>query len=95
MAIRRTGPKLIIDAIAYVEAVHIDLTVENTAPAPGVLGRVVSAILADPALSEYIQTWAEESRLPAESPSSLSRPPMDATYARVRELLRRAGDECR
>jgi hypothetical protein len=93
MAIRRAGPDLIIDAMAYVEAVHIDLTVENTAPAPGVLGRVVSAILTDPALSEYVQTWVEESRLRDASPSSISRPPMDATYARVRELLRRAGDE--
>jgi hypothetical protein len=94
MAIRRADPELIIDAMAYVETVHIDLTVENTAPAPGVLGRVVSAILADPALSEYVQTWAEETR-PRDGSSSMPRPPMDATYARVRELLRRVGDESR
>jgi len=95
MAIRRADPELIIGAMAYVEAVHIDLTVENTAPAPGVLGRVVSAILTDSALSEYVQTWAQENRPRDGGPSSMSRPPMDATYARVRELLRRVGDESR
>ena len=95
MAIRRADPELIIDAIAYVETAHIDLTVENTAPAPGVLGRVVSAILADPALSEYVEAWAEDNRVHAINPLSISRPPIDAVYERVRELLRRAGDESR
>ena len=92
MALRREDPELIIDAIAYVEAVHIDLTAENTAPAPGVLGRVVTAIIADPALSEYVRTWAEAGRTRGESAFRRPTPPMDASYARVRELLRRAGD---
>ena len=81
--------------MAYVEAIHIDLTAENTAPAPGVLGRVVSAMLADPALSDYVRTWAEEGRMRRASASRCPPPPMDASYGRVCELLRRAGDERR
>jgi hypothetical protein len=93
MVSRREDPDLILSAMAYVEAVHMDVTAENTAPAPGVEGRVVSAILADPALSDYVQAWAHESRAPTASVQPPPRPPFDATYERVRELLRRAGDE--
>ena len=95
MAIRREDPELIIDAMEYVEAVHIDLTAENTAPALGVLGRVVAAILADPALSDYVRTWAGQARMRRASASWHQPPPMDASYERVCELLRRAGDERR
>jgi hypothetical protein len=95
MTIRRADPQLIVDAMEYVEAVHVDLTAENTAPAPGVLGRVVTAILADPALSNYVRTWAEERRTRQARASWRPRPPMDANYRRVCELLRRAGDERR
>jgi hypothetical protein len=80
---------LVLDAMAYVEAVHVDLTAENTAPAPGVEGRVVSAILADPALSDYVRDWAR-----ARGAGGTRRAPrFDAVYERVRELLRRTGDE--
>jgi hypothetical protein len=95
MVLRREDPDLILDAIAYVEAVHMDLTAENTAPAPGVEGRVVAAILADPALSDYVRTWASERRALEARLAPPPRPPIDATYERVRELLRRAGDERR
>jgi hypothetical protein len=49
MVLRREDPELVLDAIAYVEAVHRDLTAENTAPSSGVEGRVIAAIRADPA----------------------------------------------
>jgi hypothetical protein len=77
---RREDPELILSAMAYVEAIHKDVTAENTAPAPGVEGRVVSAILADPALSDYVRAWARENRAPVASveppPRRLSTRPM-------------------
>lgn len=95
MVLRREDPELVLGAMAYVEAVHMDLTAENTAPAPGVEGRVVAAILADPALSDFVRTWASERRALEASVAPPPRPPVDATYERVRELLRRAGEESR
>jgi len=95
MVLRREDPELILSAMAYVEAVHKDVTTEDTAPAPGVGGRVVSAVLADPSLSDYVRTWASETRTPEGSTGSRPRPHFDAAYERVRELLRRAGDERR
>ena len=97
MVLRREDPELILDAMAYVEAVHMDLTVENTAPPPGVEGRVVSAILADAGLSDYVRTRASEARAraPEGSAAPPPRPPVDAAYERVRELLRRSGDKAR
>ncbi len=86
IVLRREDPEPVLDAMAYVGAVHIDSTAENTAPALGVEGRVVAAILADPAPSDYMRTWALEA-----SVASLPRSPIDATYERVCELLRRAG----
>jgi hypothetical protein len=56
MVLRHEDPELVLDAIAYVEAVHRDLTAENTAPSSGVEGRVIAAIRADPALSDYMRT---------------------------------------
>jgi hypothetical protein len=93
--VRREDPELILDAMAYVEAVHMDVTVENTAPPSGVEGRVVAAIRADPALSDYVRTWASYRRALETSVAPPQPPPIDATYERVRELLRRAGDEPR
>jgi len=95
MGLRREDPELILDAMAYVEAVHMDLTAENTAPPPGVEGRVVAAILADPALSDYVRSRASERRAREAGAAPPPPPPIDATYARVRELLRRTGDKPR
>jgi len=92
MVPRREDADLILDAMSYVDAVHMDLAAENTAPAPGVAGRVVAAILADPALSDYVRSWASERRALEASVATFPRPPFDATYERIRELLRRAGD---
>jgi hypothetical protein len=91
--LRREDPEFILSAMVYVEAIHRDMTAENTAPAPGVEGRVVSAILADAALSDYVRTWASENRSLETCGGPPPRPPVDATYERVRELLRRVGDE--
>jgi hypothetical protein len=95
MVLRREDPELVLDAMAYVGAVHRDLTAENTAPSSGVEGRVIAAIRADPALSDYVRTWASDEGALEASVSPLRRPPIDATYERVRELLRRAGDQPR
>jgi hypothetical protein len=92
MVPRREDGDLILDAMSYVDLVHMDLTAENTAPAPGVAGRVVAAILADPSLSDYVRTWARDRRVLEASVTPTPRPPIDANYERVRELLRRAGD---
>lgn len=78
--------------MAYVDAVHRDLVAENTGPSPGVAGRVVIAILADPALSEYVRTWMSEAS-GLEATLSPIWPPIDASYERVRDLLRRTGDQ--
>jgi hypothetical protein len=87
------GTELILDAMSYLDAVHMDLAAENPAPAaPGVAGRVVGAILGDPSLSDYMRTWASEHRAREASTGPLPRPPLDANYERIRELLRRAGD---
>lgn len=92
MVPRREDTDLILDAMSYVDLVHMDLTAENTAPAPGVAGRVVAAILADLSLSNYVRIRATEQRALEASVAPPPRPPIDANYERVRELLRRTGD---
>ena len=89
----REDPELVLYAIAYVETVHKDLTAENTAPSSGVEGCVIAAIRADPALSDYVRTERWGALEASVGPPR--RRPIDATYERVRELLRRAGDELR
>jgi hypothetical protein len=84
---RTEDAALLLDAMAYVEEVHRELTAENTAPPPGVEGRVVEAILADPALSQRVRDWATENRTLEASLTPLQRPTMDEVYRRVRDLL--------
>jgi hypothetical protein len=67
---------------------------ENKGPPPGVAGRVVTAIVADPALSEYVRSWVSKAS-GLEATLSPIWPPIDASYERVRDLLRRAGDHRR
>ena len=83
-----------LDAIAYVDVVHKDMVAENTAPPPGVTGRVVGAIIADAALSDYVHAWAK-ARGRLEANLAQMRPATDATYKRVSDLLRRTGDQDR
>ena len=78
---------LLLDAMAYVEEVHRELTAENTAPPPGVEGRVVEAVLADPILTQRVRDWATENRTLEASLTPLRRPAMDHAYRRVRDLL--------
>lgn len=80
-------PLLIVDAISYVQAVHRALTAANTAPPPGVEGRVVAAILADAALTAYVGDWAQAGRVLEASPGPPEVPPIDDSYRRVRDLL--------
>ncbi len=79
--------ELVLDAMAYVEEIHRELTAENTAPPPGVEGRVVSTIVADPALAQYVRDWATRNRVLEASTEPLQRPPIDDTYRRLRNLL--------
>ncbi len=79
--------ELLLDAMAYVEEIHRELAAENTAPPPGVEGRVVAAIVTDPVMSEYVRDWARHHRVLEASPEPPERPPMDDVYWRVRDLL--------
>jgi hypothetical protein len=80
-------PALVLDVIAYVDEVHRALRAENTAPAPGVEGRVVEAILADRALCTYVRDWAGRHRVLEASVAPPSLPPIDECYRRVCALL--------
>jgi hypothetical protein len=91
---RRQDTELLLDAIAYVDVVHKDVVAENTVPPSGVTGRVVAAIIADAALSDYVHTWAR-ARGGSEVNFAETRPAIDATYKRVSDLLRRTGDQDR
>jgi hypothetical protein len=88
---RRENAELLLNVIAYVDVVHKDVTAENTAPPPGVTGRVVGAIIADAALSD---PWASAGG-GLEANLAETRPAIDATYERVSDLLRRTGDQDR
>ncbi len=80
-------PDLILDAMAYVEEVHRAVRAENTAPPPGVEGRVVAAILADPELAAYVRARARGRRVLEASVAPPALPPIDDGYRRVRALL--------
>jgi hypothetical protein len=80
-------PALVLDAITYVDEVHRALRAENTAPPPGVEGRVVEAILADPKLVAYIRDWARRRHPLEASMAPPSLPPIDDCYRRVCALL--------
>ncbi len=82
------NPLSILDAMAYVEAVHKALSAENTAPPPGVEGRVVAAVLTDPALLAYVRQWAEARRALEAGLEPPVPPPIDDSFRRVRDLLR-------
>lgn len=85
--------QLIADAMSYVDALHQDLAAQNTAPAPGVEGRVVEAILADPALAQGVRNWAERNRVLEARIGPPEHPPFDEVYRRVKAMLISAGDQ--
>jgi hypothetical protein len=86
-------PELVPDAMEYVEEIHRELTAENTAPLPGTEGRVVSAILADPTLRDYVRDWATRNRALEASLAPPRRVPIDDVYRRVRAMLVAAAGE--
>jgi hypothetical protein len=86
-------PEIIVDAMSYVEAVHQAMTAQNTAPPPGVEGRVVSAVLADPGLAAYVREWARTRQALEASTNPPAMPPFDDAYRRVSDLLRTAEAE--
>jgi hypothetical protein len=87
--------ELLLSAMAYIEAVHKAVTAQHTLPAPGVGECVLAAILGDPALSDYVRKWARSTKINATewTPEEPPLPPIDATYERVRDLLRTCGDK--
>ena len=90
----RDDAELLLGAMAYIAAVHRAIA-PTTLPAPGVGECVLAAILADPALSDYVRNWARSTKVNATAwtPEEPSLPPIDATYQRVLELLRACGDK--
>jgi hypothetical protein len=87
------APFLVEEAMEYVDEIHRELTTENTAPPPGVEGRVVSAILADPKLRGYIHDWALRERALEASVEPPRRVRIDDVYRRVRDMLLAAEGE--
>jgi hypothetical protein len=87
--------ELLLSAAAYIEAVHKAITGENTAPPPGVGECVLAEIINDPSLSDYVRRWAGVAGAQGASDWDVDpqRPPIDAVFERVRELLLRFGDE--
>lgn len=84
---RSEDPEAIIDALAYVEELHQELTTENGAPPLGAQNQVVEAILADPGLTAYVRDWARRTRALEASTKPAMRPPVDDVYRLVRDLL--------
>jgi hypothetical protein len=87
---RTEDPDTIIDALAYVEELHQELTTENGAPPLGPQNQVVDAILAEPSLIAYVRDWAERNHVLEARAEPPQRPPIDAVYRLVRDLLLRA-----
>jgi len=77
----------IIDALAYVEQLHQELTTENGAPPLGAQNRVAEAILADPMLVAYVRQWAARNRVLEASIAPAQRLPIDDVYRRLGALL--------
>src|ERR1700738_4671942 len=78
---------VILDALAYIEQLHQELTTENGAPPLGAQNQVVDAILADPFLTAYVRDWAEQNRVLEASVQPPQRLPIDDAYHRLRALL--------
>ena len=77
----------IVDALAYVEQLHQELTTENGAPPLGAQNRVAEAILADPMLVAYVRDWAARHRVLEASTAPAQRLPIDDVYRRLSALL--------
>jgi len=77
----------IVDALAYVEQLHQELTTENGAPPLGAQNRVAEAILADPALVAYVRDWAARHDVREASTAPAQRLPIDDVYRRLGALL--------
>jgi hypothetical protein len=84
---RPEDPETIVDALAYVEELHQELTTENGAPPLGPQNQVVDAILADPALTAYVRDWARRNGILEARAEPPQRPPIDDVYRLVRALL--------
>jgi hypothetical protein len=86
-------PVLIRRAMAYVIAVHRELTGENGAPALGTQNQAVDFILADPELSRAISDWAEVTEIDEATTDPPSHLPCDSAYRRLRSYLQSVMDQ--
>lgn len=84
---RTEDPNAIVDALAYVEELHQELTTENAAPPLGAQNQVIDAILADPGLTAYVRDWARRTGALEARAEPPMRPPIDDVYRFVRNLL--------
>lgn len=92
---RTEDPEAIVDALAYVEELHQELTTENGAPPLGSQNQVVDAILADAGLTAYVRDWARRTRALEATADPPMRPPIDDVYRFVRDLLLKVDPKAR
>jgi hypothetical protein len=78
---------LIAAALAYVNELHQELTVENGAPPLGTQNQAVDFILADPDLRRAVWAWAARFGSSEARTAPPRRLPQDALYRRVRPVL--------
>lgn len=74
-------------ALAYVIALHHELTEENGAPTLGTQNQVVDFILADPALRRGVSEWAANTEIREATTAPPRRLPQDAPYIEVRSYM--------
>ena len=74
-------------ALAYVIALHHELTEENGAPTLGTQNQAVDFILADPELCRAVSAWAATANIHEASTAPSHMPPLDGLYRRVRTFM--------
>jgi hypothetical protein len=81
---------LIRTALAYVNALHRELTQENGAATLGTQNQVVDFILGDPELRAAVAEWGRTAKTEEATTAPLHRLPIDDAYRRIRAYLKRA-----
>jgi hypothetical protein len=88
-----TGPtentRLIAAALDYVVELYRELSEENGAPSLGTQNQAVDFVLANPDLTRSVAEWARQAASGEATPASPRRLPIDETYRRVADFLRR------
>jgi hypothetical protein len=84
------SPAVMVAASCYVDALHRELTSENTAPPVGVANQLVDTIRADPELCRYVLDWAARTRPDEATARPPQRLPGDAVRDRLAVAMREA-----